>query len=151
FGATTYRFEYGPSELYGTATLFGESIGNDGGKHLVSTTITGLLPNTTYHFRARAVNFGGVGNGPDATFTTLGPPEVGSATVSQVTETTAAVSVPINPNQSPTTFRVEFASTAGGGGQTVESAPIGADDVPHFVTTTLTGLAPGTEYHFHVV
>ena len=69
---TIYRFEYGLGSTYGQATPAGESIGEDGVDHAVSTAISGLSPGTTYHFRVLAINLNGTAPGPDMTFTTPG-------------------------------------------------------------------------------
>jgi subtilisin-like proprotein convertase family protein len=68
--ATTCRFQYGTTTSYGLAT---PSVGVGSGTTNVScpATVTGLTPNTTYHFRGRATNSAGTGNGADLTFTTL--------------------------------------------------------------------------------
>jgi hypothetical protein len=70
---TTYRFEYGPTASYGTTVPAGEGdLGASSTPTQVSQAITGLSPNTTYHFRVLASN--GVGPPtatPDQTFTTF--------------------------------------------------------------------------------
>jgi len=67
---TTYHFEYGPTEAYGSSTPESASIGSGSSTHSATVRITGLSPATTYHFRIVATN--GVGRivGPDQTFTT---------------------------------------------------------------------------------
>ncbi len=74
--ATTYAFEYGTSTKYSVQTT-PQSAGAGTQAAPVSTTLTGLQPGTTYHYRAIATNAGGTTTGPDATFTTTGiaPPE----------------------------------------------------------------------------
>jgi hypothetical protein len=64
------RFEYGLDETYGaTAAAAPDSVsGND--DQVASAAISGLRPETTYHFRVVAECPGGVIRGPDATFTT---------------------------------------------------------------------------------
>jgi hypothetical protein len=68
--ASTYRFEYGTSESYGSSTPL-ENAG--AGTEAVSALaqVTGLEPETTYHFRLVASNEGGETLGADATFRTL--------------------------------------------------------------------------------
>ncbi len=66
---TFYRFEYGPTAGYGSASAspeFGFEPGASGG----SLTISGLQPGTTYHYRINASNAGGWAVGEDRTFTT---------------------------------------------------------------------------------
>lgn len=68
-GATTYRFEYGTTPAYGSATAAAPA-GADSGVHPVAQAIAGLKPNTTYHFRVVAAGTGFVTAGADATFKT---------------------------------------------------------------------------------
>ncbi len=69
--STMVTFEYGLSTEYGTTATADESpvIGTE--EISVSKTITGLSPNTTYHYRVVGTNGGGTVNGTDMTFTTL--------------------------------------------------------------------------------
>lgn len=69
--ATSYRFEYGTTEAYGstTSTL---SAGDGSEQVTVSQVVKGLAPNTTYHFRVVATNSAGEEVGSDLTFTTTG-------------------------------------------------------------------------------
>jgi hypothetical protein len=72
-GATTYHFDYGPTAAYGQSTPESGSIGSDNSEHQAAAHITGLEPETTYHFRVVATNSASPGGGtlgPDRTFTT---------------------------------------------------------------------------------
>jgi hypothetical protein len=67
----TYQFDYGTTTEYGTSVPFpGALAGSDLTAHTLSKSITGLQPNTTYHFRIAAVNSIGVTDGTDQMFTT---------------------------------------------------------------------------------
>jgi DNA-binding beta-propeller fold protein YncE len=71
---TTYRFEYGTDASYGSTTAV-DNAGSGPRKVPVSKPITGLAPNTTYHFRLVATNAAGETQGTDQMFTTAtGPP-----------------------------------------------------------------------------
>lgn len=59
-------FEYGTTTAYGTTVE--TTTGNTG---TYAYNVTGLTPNTTYHFRAKTTNATGTSYGEDATFTTL--------------------------------------------------------------------------------
>lgn len=66
---TVYYYEYGRTTAYGSSTppatlLVGDS------PVAVPSSITGLMPNTLYHFRLVATNNVGASVGSDATFTT---------------------------------------------------------------------------------
>jgi hypothetical protein len=67
--ATNWSFEYGLTATYGSTTA-GGSIPAELNPRPVSTTIVGLQPGTTYHYRAIATNALGSEAGPDQTFTT---------------------------------------------------------------------------------
>jgi len=68
--STTVTFEYGLSPAYGTTVpgVPGTVTGN--GATPVSADITGLIVNTTYHYRVNGVNSVGTTNGNDMTFIT---------------------------------------------------------------------------------
>jgi NHL repeat-containing protein len=70
---TTYQFEYGTDTSYGNATPV-DSAGSGASSVAVSKQITGLRPNTTYHFRLVATNPVGETEGDDNTFTTAANP-----------------------------------------------------------------------------
>ncbi|HWM62524.1 MAG TPA: hypothetical protein VNP96_00860 [Solirubrobacterales bacterium] len=74
---TTYRFEYGTSTDYGTKVPASEaSAGSGTAKVPVTQFLSGLQPDTTYHFRIVAKNVNGTVASPDRTFTT---PPLGGA------------------------------------------------------------------------
>jgi hypothetical protein len=78
--ATSYYFQYGLTVAYGS---FSSTNAIAAGGSLVATNlnITGLLPGTTYHYRAVATNSTGVGNGADLTFTTVAWPAITTTTL----------------------------------------------------------------------
>jgi hypothetical protein len=78
---TTVHFEYGG--VFGGATIaaitYGSSTPNqslppDFANHTVTATVTGLLPNVTYHVRAVATNGAGSALGPDQILQTAADP-----------------------------------------------------------------------------
>ena len=152
FGPTVYRFEWGTSSSYGSATAFSEeSIGADGTDHEVSTRISGLTPATTYHFRVDALNFSGLTEGPDQTFNTTDVPVIDATSSSALTQTTATLGATIRPGFSPTTYHFEYGTTNSYRQRTPESAPIGSDNSSHLAGAAISGLTPATTYHFRVV
>jgi Fibronectin type III domain len=66
---TTYRFEFGLTPSYGVQSK-PKSLAAGGTARSVSATLTGLQSGQTYHYRLVASNSGGIGLGPDRTFTT---------------------------------------------------------------------------------
>ncbi len=81
--ATNFRFEFGPSDSYGSRTPI--ATGGDGADPTaVSDGLTGLSASTTYHYRALALRDGIiVARGGDQSFTTPAPvvasPPVGAS------------------------------------------------------------------------
>jgi N-acetylneuraminic acid mutarotase len=65
---STVYFQYGTTTSYGSSTTSQSYNGNT--TQGVSANITGLSPNTTYHFRLVGTNSGGTTYGSDRTFTT---------------------------------------------------------------------------------
>lgn len=150
-GSTVVFFEYGTTEDYGSHSIPGPALPADTTEHTVSATLSGLIPNQTYHYRVVAINFGGSSQSQDRTFTTAGPPRLGGAGASGVTKTSAMISTQISPNLASTTYHVEYGRTLEYGSNTPESSAIGSDQSLHAVSQELSGLAPGTTYHARVV
>ena len=67
---TTYQFQYGTTTGYGQSTPESQSIGSGTSAVTVSGLLTGLQPDTPYHYRVAATNSAGTSYGPDGTFTT---------------------------------------------------------------------------------
>lgn len=80
-GTTTWHFEYGTTTAYGTSVPVPDAEAGTALYTPVSEQITGLLPNTTYHFRLVSTNsVEGTGASADQTFstaTTTTPPPTG--------------------------------------------------------------------------
>ncbi|MFI5251969.1 MAG: FG-GAP-like repeat-containing protein [Bacteroidota bacterium] len=68
--STTYYFTYGTTTNYGTNTSVW-SAGSGSASVPVNSSINGLSPNTTYHYRIVASNSGGTSYGEDLLFITL--------------------------------------------------------------------------------
>lgn len=69
--ATTYRFQLGTSTAYGTTLPAPDgAVGSDSSDHSISQAVSGLTPNTTYHYRIVASGLGLTIPGADTTFTT---------------------------------------------------------------------------------
>ena len=65
FRDTTYHFEYGRTSTYGSRTPESASIGSDNTARPAAATLTGLVSETTYHYRVLATNAIGGATGPD--------------------------------------------------------------------------------------
>ena len=83
---TTTVFQYGldPKYTVGGGPLVytnatpSQNVGSDFASHVVSASVTGLVPNALYHVRLVATNSAGTTFGPDVTFTTGKLPAPGS-------------------------------------------------------------------------
>ena len=141
-------FEWGPTTSYGYSTP-AQSLQETGS---LSYALSGLAPETTYHFRARAVG-DGTDYGVDQAFTTAAlpdePPEVTTRAASAIGAGSATLNLNLAGLGSATSVRVSFewGLTTGYGSTTV----------PETVSRTgssgfaLSGLEPATTYHFRAV
>jgi hypothetical protein len=72
-GPTTYQVEYGLTEAYGQSTPPSDAGAGSSAEGMVAE-LTGLTPDTTYHYRVSATNGGGTTHSTDETFTTHATP-----------------------------------------------------------------------------
>jgi len=151
FGETAYGLEYGVATLQESAIPGSSRLDPDNTDHPFATELSGLQPGTTYRFRVVATNFGGTSHSPEMTFTTLDVPTIGSGAASEVTETTATLTALVSPSFSATTYSFEYGTSPQYGSATRGSPPLAADGALHPVSAQLSGLTPGTTYHFRVV
>jgi len=70
------RFEYGTSISYDQVVPCVSVPSASGGAQAVTAQVTGLAPNTIYHYRLLAISPAGTGTGADQTFTTAVSPSV---------------------------------------------------------------------------
>jgi plastocyanin len=152
--ATEYFFKYGTTTGYGTDTS-AQSAGTGTISVSASVPVTGLAPGTTYHFELVATYASGSSTvlGGDRTFTTASPPGAPAATTeaaASVTETGATLKGAVNPNGQATEYFFKYGTTTGYGTETsAQSAGAGMTSVS--ASAPVTGLAPGTTYHFQLV
>jgi hypothetical protein len=151
-GSTTkYFFQVGPTTAYGLTTAV-HSAGAGTKVVDVSRTATGLTPGTIYHYRVVADNGSGTSVGNDRTFTTTGHPPAAVVTGGTVNvgKTVATPTGVINPEGATTTWVVQYGLTTAYGMQSFANTLAGVT-TPLSVSTTLTGLAPATLFHYRVV
>ena len=92
--ATTYHLDYGLTTGYDSATAE-TSAGSGSTPVTVSAKLTGLLPNTLYHYRVVATTAAGSAVSADRTFRTAGP----KITAVTFTGTPSSPTVTITGNQ----------------------------------------------------
>jgi len=147
-------FDYGLTTAYGS-TVAGVPASVSGTTlTTISAAISGLTLSTLYHFRARGVTTLGVTMvGPDLTFTTATPtipPTVVTTVATGVTATTATLNGTVNANTLSTTTSFDYGLTITYG-TSIPGIPltvIGNTATP--VLANLTGLIPGTTYHYRI-
>jgi hypothetical protein len=149
---TSYYFEYsGP----GTFSIVTGKAGSGSGATPVTTPVNGLSPGVTYQYRLIATNAGGTTIGSYQTFTTAppppsGPPAVVTGGTSNLTPSSATLGGIVNPNGGATSYQFQYGTSAAYGASLPE-ASAGAGAEPQGVAAGLSGLAPGTTYHYRLV
>ena len=110
-----------------------------------------LKPGTTYYVRSYSINDHGITYGKTKSFKTLGSqPKVKTLDATDLTASGASVKASVNPGYLPTDIAFEY-GTDEKYGQTVKlSAPPVKGKTDTTVTVKLSGLLPGTTYHFRV-
>jgi hypothetical protein len=168
--ATSYRFQYvdqesfedegfaNPQEASGAAALPA-----DFKLHPASAALANLVPETEYHCRVVASNADApAGNeGPEGTFKTLLAPEIIDIRTFGVGENTATLEAEVNPlGTANTTGYFEYVDEAGfqaSGFEAALKAPVGpalsfgGGETPVVQSTLVSGLSPGTTYHYRFV
>lgn len=148
--STSYSFQYGPSAAYGMATNLKQAGGTQA--VAVQAKLAALSPGTLYHYRIAASNQFGSAVGLDRTFITTGhpPPLVVTDRATSVGKTTAILEGTVVSQGETTSSYFEYGTTPNYGMQT-PVVDVTAATAPSYVSYTLTGLAPGTTFHYRVV
>jgi len=148
--ATTACFEYGTSTNYGADTA-GMNLGTGVNSLAVNSSISGLLPGTTYHFHLVATNAVGKATGADATFATPAiAPSVITQAAGNITSSNATFNGAVDPDGASTTAHFEY-GTSTTYGATTPVMSLGAGTSALAVNAPISGLLPSTIYHFHLV
>jgi hypothetical protein len=151
-------FDYGTSESYGASvpclTEGGSSVIGSGSTPVkVHAVISGLEGATVYHFRLHALDQAGEEvYGVDHTFTTLRTALVEEAS-SVAGESSAVLSVKVNPRGVAASCKVEYGVTSAyeAGSVPCEPASLGEGTTSVTAKATLSGLTGGESYHWRVV
>jgi hypothetical protein len=163
-----YYFEYGtePGIYSATAPVPpGSDAGNGGAECLppggvkcspvaAATIVTGLIGNTTYHYRLVAVNAFGTTPGSEQTLTTLSTAVIAAGEAKEVTGSGAELRATVNPEGLPVTrCRFEYGtSTAYGTAvpceQKLTQIGFGTEPVP--VSARIAGLSPNATYYWRL-
>ena len=131
-----------------------QNIGSGTSDVTVTHTLTGLTPGTTYSYCVRSSNSAGSKNGSCVNFTTSsgGAPTAQTLSAISITQTSAVLRGKVNPNGLST--KADFCSCDPSASPTyfpptpLQNIGSGTSDVT--VTSTLSGLTPGTTYSYCV-
>lgn len=157
-GSSVLRFEIDTSTAYGYYVNAAPYSINGASSVPVSSSVSGLLPNTTYHYRIVAIDAPGASfYGTDQTFTTGAPATAPTASLSfafssgSTSPTAMSVRANFNTGSSPTTVVIQYGLTAAYGSQSTLPTvfPVGMSF--NNQECILSGLSPSTTYHYRVV
>src|SRR6266581_258578 len=148
--ATTACFEYGTSTNYGANTP-GMNLGTGVNSLAVNSSISGLLPGTTYHVNLVATNALGSTAGADATFATPAiAPTVITQSAGGITSSNATFIGAVDPDGASTTAYFEYGTSTTYGAAT-PVINLGAGTNSMAASAVISSLLPRTTYHFHLV
>ncbi len=147
--ATTVSFAWGTNDSFGNtnlaATLPSGLVGYN-----VSNRLTGLSQGTEYFYAVVASNANGVAVGNISNFTTTIAPVVGTLFASNVTGASATLNGLVYPKNAATTVSFAWGTTVNLGSTNL-AATLPSELGGYYVSNTLTGLNPGTQYFYAVV
>ena len=149
--STSYHFDYGTSTAYGSSTS-SQDAGSGSSTETVTAQLSGLTPDTTYHYRLVAANSGGAATGADATFTTAGAtaPSARTSGANGVGKVSATVTGQVTTGGLPTSYHFDYGTSTTYGAHTQARQLQGAS-APVGVSAVLTNLRPNTTYHYRLV
>jgi phosphodiesterase/alkaline phosphatase D-like protein len=155
--ATNYWFEYGKDANLGNTNSI-KSIDASASLSNVSEALSGLEPLTKYYFRLNAQNQFGTVNGATLSFTTSGPLNPGTPTVttnqaSNITSGGARLNGRINPNGAETTYWFEYSedsllASLIGSGTPTQTVNAGTNAVN--VQASIDSLSKSTKYFYRL-
>lgn len=153
--STAYYFKYGLTTGYGSTTAFAYA-GTGTGNVAVNKSISGLAPNTIYHYRLFAENGTWLTSGADLTFATqVAAPFVFTGPASFVGTNSVILNGEVNPNGAGATYYFEYGTTVNYGTAmpTARAASINNSSVTVNISASigLENLTPNTTYHYRLV
>ena len=123
-----------------------------GGDGTFASDMTNLDGGTTYYVRAYATNEAGTGYGMALSFKTLGDKPIAiTHSPTNVSSSGVTLNGAVNPNYLSTVITFEYGTTTSYG-QTITStqSPVEGNNLLN-VNADISGLAPGTTYHYRIV
>jgi hypothetical protein len=156
----TYYILYGETEAYGQVipAPTHEKAGYGLTGHTVpAIALYGLKPATTYHYAIVAHNPNGTTISADHQFTTQAappfttPPVIGSSSAQFTSENSTVIEGEINAEGLQSTYDVQYGTSTAYGSSTPGPTALAPFTSAQGTITALTGLAPGTTYHYRIV
>jgi uncharacterized protein (TIGR02145 family) len=121
------------------------------GSGTYTSNLTQLIPNTTYFIRAYATNSIGISYGSSVSFVTLGDKPVSTAAnATEILTTSAKLNGTVNLNSLSTTVTFEWGTTTNYGNIVTPSGSPATGSTSINFSTNLSGLTPGTTYHYRI-
>jgi hypothetical protein len=149
---TECKFEYGTSTAYGSNVPCKSLPGSGTSPVEVSAKLTGLTPNTEYHFRVVTKNAGGTTAGVDVTFKTLAA--ISGPTVSSVSPASGPVNGGTSIKITGTNFvagaTVEIGQGSGAGPTAIPASKVVVVSPTEITAVTGGGAKPGT-FNLYVI
>ena len=153
---TEYHFEYGSGSVSEHSTAPTSLGSSDFTSYPVSLPVSNLLPDTEYHFEL-IVSYGAgqTALGGPQTFTTspATEPTVSTLAASALRETEATLNGKVDPEgAAEAEYFFEWGAGSGGSYEhTTDAVSLPSDSAEHLASATVSGLTPGSEYHFRLV
>jgi len=133
------------------APVIGNNKTTQTGSVSFTSNLTGLQPNNQYYVRAYATNEAGTGYGQTVTFKTSGDkPYSVSTDATNIMTKSATLNGNVNPNFLSTVITFEYGITTGYGNSISSAETLNADNTNLAVHADISGLLPGTIYHFRL-
>jgi hypothetical protein len=156
-GLAGFHFEYSRDGVTWTPTGVDRYV-SGGSPVTVTASVDGLEAGTLYRVRIVTSKYMGLASkdvvsSPELTFATDSlPPEAETLAVSSRRSTSATLQGRVNPNGTSTSYHFQYGRTTGYG----QRAPMpdgnaGSGGVAKLVSQVVSGLQPGTTYHYRVV
>jgi hypothetical protein len=147
---TSVLFEYGITTNYQHTTANRNYSGST--TQNVNANISGLTPNTTYHFRIVGFNSRGFHFGSERTFRTFsptGPPVVATGAATNVASFSASLNGSVYPHGLSTTVYFQYGTNTSYAFATAPQTKTG--NTYQSVSANISGLSASTTYHFRIV
>ncbi len=148
---TGCHFEYGTSEAYEAGSVPCEPGPPFGSEADVTAKLTGLVSETTYHFRLVAINSAGTALGADQTVTPRFVIGTSTEQASNVTNESAELNGSYVGDGSATSYHFEYGTSEAYEHSTTEQANGSGSGPQSIPPAALSGLQPHTTYHFRLV